>query len=892
MQSRSLTPSTAFAPAVCLAGVFVGLAIRVWLAAAFQGALNVDNAKVGLMAMHALHGRFYAFFWGQPQLGSLESVVIAPVFAALGVSDFTLALGLLPWFVVFSVALYFITRRCGGASAAAIALLLSAVSSPLVQIHQVTALSGYAANPALGMLLVWLALVLVYDRPAGVSRRLLFVAFGLIAGLAFWNSWLIASYLLTSGLYLLLDDPVLPLRFESLEAAVAFFVGSLPWWVHNLRFGFPSVLLLSAHARGYQNHLEDLAWALSRGVPEIVGIRSAAGVVETLIILTVAFGAFAALGGVTILRRDLFALIRRRPRQASEGTILGVLGVASVAFYVFARPTPFEIDRYLLPLASAALPLIAIAIAAAIRRTPTLGFAVLATVVLYLAVGVVALHRDFEHSFQRDLTRAAGRLGRTLEREGIASGYADRMDAGLVSYLTREHVVLTDYHELDYPRDEIALRNPALILGNGSADTTLRSLDATFSVRRHSGHAVYWPIVYDGVPRAPLSRARWKVSANVASDDADNMLDGDLDTAWSVPTSGTHPELTIDLGREETVSGIYTNVGEWPEDGFHRIAVEASADRTNWELVKEATWDFPVSFRSDGSASVMPDEVQMVLFPPRRARWLRLRLLEAPPERNWSIAELEVFGPGGKDSLFRAPSYADESSFELVERRLRKRERLEPFSDQPLRELETTYRAEGDVASLRMVAQEEARRFRPQVEVNWHFGSLLTLVGYDARKLDERQVEITYYWKAEQKLPSDLAVSVDIERGGSRLNEDYLLGVPGYLSSAWNAGEIVKLTRPVTIPESASPGEYKVKIRVWDPATKRHLRLRSGLWFGSYGPKTLMTSALVRRNPRCHLQAILRIVGRPPVDTLSSYVTVHIPGVGTSRRCSWREVPR
>jgi hypothetical protein len=851
---RRILSSSAFQvasspPAVCFAAVLAGLAIRVWLAAAFQGALNVDNAKVGLMAMHALHGRFYAFFWGQPQLGSLESVVIAPVFAAFGVSDFTLALGLLPWFAVFSIALYYITKRCGGTSAAAIVLVLSAVASPLVQIHQVTALSGYAANPALGMLLVWLTLVIIYDRPAGASRRLLFVAFGLIAGLAFWNSWLIASYLVTCALYLFLDDPLLPLRFESLEAAVAFFVGSLPWWVHNLRFGFPSLILLSTHARGYQNHLEDLAWALSRGVPEVVGVRGAAGALETGSILVVAVGAFVALGGGRILRRDLVSLLRGRPREASEGTILGVLGTASLTFYVFARPTPFEIDRYLLPMASAALPLIAIAIGVAIRRAPTLGFAALAAAVFYLAVGVVALLRDFEQSLQRDLTRAAARLGRTLERRGVATGYADRMDAGLISYLTREHVVLTDYHELDYPRDEIALRNPALILRDKLADTTLRSLNATYSVRRHGDYAVYWPIRYDGAPRAPLSRARWSVSGNVGAADTGNVFDGDLDTAWSVPTSGARPELTIDLGQEETVSGVYTNVGEWPDDGFHRIAVEASPNGASWELVKEATWDFPVSFRSDGSASVMPDEVQMVLFPPRPARWLRLRLLEGTAEHNWSIAELEVFGPGGADPVFRAPSYADESSFELVERHLQQQARLKPFSDQPLRDLETLYRAQGDVASRRAVEEEEAHRFRPEVETNWHFGSSLTLLGYDARKLDARQVEIAYYWKAEETLASDLAVSVDIERGGSRLNEDYLLGVPGYLSSAWQPGEIIKLTKPVTIPETASPGEYEVKIRVWDPATKRHLRLRTGLWFGSYGTKTLTTVTVGSSRP-------------------------------------------
>jgi len=171
----------------------------------------------------------------------------------------------------------------------------------------------------------------------------------------------------------------------------------------------------------------------------------------------------------------------------------------------------------------------------------------------------------------------------------------------------------------------------------------------------------------------------------------------------------------------------------------------------------------------------------------------------------------------------------------------RRRARLEPFSDQPLRELETSYRAQGDAASLHTIEQEEALRFRPQVETDWHFGSSLTLVGYDARKLDARQVELTYYWKAEERLVSDLAVSVELERGGSRLNEDYLLGVPGYLSSAWQAGEVVKLTREVTIPEAASAGEYKVKIGVWDPVSKRHLLLRKGWWFRSYGPKTLTT---------------------------------------------------
>jgi len=73
--------------------------------------------------------------------------------------------------------------------------------------------------------------------------------------------------------------------------------------------------------------------------------------------------------------------------------------------------------------------------------------------------------------------------------------------------------------------------------------------------------------------------------------------------------------------------------------------------------------------------------------------------------------------------------------------------------------------------------------------------------------------------------------------------------VPGYLSSAWQEGEFGKRTRQVTIPEADFAGEYKVKIGVWDPVSKRHLPLRKGWWFRSYGPKTLTTLTIGSPQP-------------------------------------------
>ncbi|HSD10440.1 MAG TPA: glycosyltransferase family 39 protein [Candidatus Binatia bacterium] len=106
----------------------VGILVRLYVAAALDGKAFNDTAIVGLMAMHELAGRFYAFYWGQSYMGSTESLSIAPFFALFGVNEFSLSIGLLPWFVLFTVAVYALTELCRGKRAAIIAALLSAVA--------------------------------------------------------------------------------------------------------------------------------------------------------------------------------------------------------------------------------------------------------------------------------------------------------------------------------------------------------------------------------------------------------------------------------------------------------------------------------------------------------------------------------------------------------------------------------------------------------------------------------------------------------------------------------------------------------------------------------------------------------------------------------------------
>ena len=69
---------------VALCGAVAGSALRVWAVLLPQGALDADEAVVGLMARGIAHGTLPVFFPGQGYGGTQESFLAAPLVAAFG----------------------------------------------------------------------------------------------------------------------------------------------------------------------------------------------------------------------------------------------------------------------------------------------------------------------------------------------------------------------------------------------------------------------------------------------------------------------------------------------------------------------------------------------------------------------------------------------------------------------------------------------------------------------------------------------------------------------------------------------------------------------------------------------------------------------------------------
>jgi hypothetical protein len=117
-------------------------------------------------------------------------------------------------------------------------------------------------------------------------------------------------------------------------------------------------------------------------------------------------------------------------------------------------------------------------------------------------------------------------------------------------------------------------------------------------------------------------------------------IDGDESSLWQCALWDERGWLLVDLGDAQTVGSVVNNLGyfSWVYPGA--LHAETSTDGEVWSLA----WSGSVRERSIRAAMADPKHLRIVLaFPPRQARFIRLRAGQGTPEAPWAIAELEVW---------------------------------------------------------------------------------------------------------------------------------------------------------------------------------------------------------------------------------------------------------
>jgi 4-amino-4-deoxy-L-arabinose transferase-like glycosyltransferase len=222
------------AAATVLTAAALGVALRVAVYRSILGGTNSDEAVLGLMARHALHGQFTTFLWGTPYGGPQEALLAAPLFAVFGSSVLALRIVSMALDAAAALLLWRVGRRTIGEWPAIVAAALFWVWPPHVLfllVHEI----GFYASDAFYCGLVLLLVLRAHERPSAPRVGLV----GLACGLAVWETTQIVAVVVPAVAWLAWRRPrALRRAWAAVPLAVA---GALPFIVWTFTHHFASL---------------------------------------------------------------------------------------------------------------------------------------------------------------------------------------------------------------------------------------------------------------------------------------------------------------------------------------------------------------------------------------------------------------------------------------------------------------------------------------------------------------------------------------------------------------------------------------------------------------------------------------------------------------------------
>jgi 4-amino-4-deoxy-L-arabinose transferase-like glycosyltransferase len=403
------------------AAAVVGIWLRVYIYRSALGVPNSDEAVVGLMARHILHGNFTTFYWGQSYGGPQEAILTAPLVGIFG--DSWLALRIVPILLSGAAALLLwrVARRLSGEPAGVFTGALFWVWPPYMIYETTHQLGFYGSDVFYCALLILLALRVV-ERP----DRLRVGLFGLVIGLAFWQTEQIVPVAIPLVVWTVSRQPR-ALRHLWIAVPLAL-LGAAPWLAYNLQHHWSS---FSPASTGSSTYFHRLRVYVSPLLLMAVGLRTP-------------FSAEPIYGSqhfIDVVWLGVFALACFGAWKARHSHALLPYLLFCAYPFIYAI-SPLTLDsrepRYLLVL----MPVLAL-IVGQLAATYWRGVAVLAVGAM---LSVVILHQDdrFSRRYGTEAPVAPRNLTplvTALDRLDLSHVYANYWVSYALAYDTKERIV-------------------------------------------------------------------------------------------------------------------------------------------------------------------------------------------------------------------------------------------------------------------------------------------------------------------------------------------------------------------------------------------------------------------------------------------------------------------
>jgi hypothetical protein len=416
-RNNHLTPR-----ALVVAAAAAGVALRIYVYRSALGGEDSDEAILGLMVRHAVHGHLTTFLWGVAYGGTLEVLLTVPVFWLAGPNLLALRAVPLALDVATALLIWRAGRRLVGERPAVFAAALYWLW-PAWSVYQHVHQFGFYASDTFFSALILLLALRAKEAPTAPRVGVL----GLACGVAAYQTLQIVPIVAATAAWLAWREPrVLRQTWAAVLLAIA---GILPALIWNARHGWASLHLESGAGFSYAHRLRVL---FSPVLPEALGLRlvdSERWVVPGAVAVYLALFVVFAYGAFRSRRQDVMLLYV----------------TAAVFPFVYAlseKATASSDPRYTLVLAPCL-----VLIAAQVMSTPRRAAAALGLALLLTTVGLLkADDWRMTHAGERgpSAPRSLAPLVARLDRLGVRRAFANYWVAYRLDFDTRERIIAVE----------------------------------------------------------------------------------------------------------------------------------------------------------------------------------------------------------------------------------------------------------------------------------------------------------------------------------------------------------------------------------------------------------------------------------------------------------------
>jgi hypothetical protein len=644
---------------VCLCALAALIRLDFMRAGSFV--IDADEAIVGLMGQHIASGApIPTFYYGQHYMGSLEALCAAGIFYLFGASPFTLQLVPLLFSLILVVVIYALGREIGGVVAGRVAALLCALPPVALVVWSYKARGGF-----IELLVIGASAMLCTTRWLKRDPSNLFYPFliWLLVGIGWWVNNQIVYFIVPIGgfgaLHLLGALRARRLSWGQgvvvgLMSMGAFLIGSSPYWLYNIRNGFPSLGMFGFAAPSEISTYFVGLWTTA--LPIILGAKH---FWESSLTFGGATGVVYALYGVILAmvvwerRGALVRLVCGEVNRDSQVEIcLALIGCACVIFSVSTFGWLSQAPRYLLPIYVGLFVICGVWASGLFRVSSVLGTlgvsALIGVNLMSCYWGGRALPGEpavFEGDRVRrdhtELKATLANLGISLVRTNYWIGYRLAFETGeRVKFLVLQEprqVRIPEYQVL--PAGVTVDLVPLLLVPSEQPIFlgALTKLGYSFEERSVSGYVLIHNIKRPNLALHQIESGAGSIATAVGPNSAGAALDGSEATRWATGAPQRDGQSFEVLFKEpQPLAALEYSLGSWGQDYPRALRIE----------IEDATGGREVLLTNEEYQRLLAfwkGDVFRLWFSPRKVRRVILTQMGRHPILDWSIAELRFF---------------------------------------------------------------------------------------------------------------------------------------------------------------------------------------------------------------------------------------------------------